>query len=165
MIGEFCQRLCLCYTHPDRKPGIAVDRIFQLMPELFQHTAITYTSEVSKGLVDAVDFNSGRHLLQCRHDPVAHIGVEFIVRTEANHAMPAELVFAFEIRIPHLYAELLGFSGARYHTTIVIGQYDNWLPSQIRPENGFSARIEAVHINQSKHYITGLSSKPALLMM
>lgn len=101
-------------------------------------------------LIQRVDLHRRRHLFQRVHHPAGHVGVQRVVGGEHRDVAATHLLFDFEIRRAHRYAQRLRLGAAGDHAAVVVGQHDHRLPAQIGPKDGLAGGVEAVNVHQSE---------------
>ncbi len=128
-VGQLRQRL------GGRNPDAHLQMQFLLYSRLngaakrLKRLAEADAAQVEKGLINAVDLNRRRHLLQRGHHAQAHIGIERIVRTENLHPMLAQRLFQLKKRRAHLNAKRFGLCAAGDNAAVVVGEHHDGHPA------------------------------------
>ena len=150
MIGQLRQSFCLGYANTNREVRPAQNRLANFPAKVGKVATVTNSCQIAKCLIDTVNFAARRELFQRGHHTIGHIGIELIVATKRDNAVPAKHVLLFEVRLPH-FDKGLRLSGTSNHTTVGIGKDDYWPPFQVRTKHRLTRCVKGVHIAKRKH--------------
>ena len=151
MIGQLGQSLGRCDADAHRQ----AQPIGDPLPDF---SAIGGQATVRQGqarqfeerLVDAIDLEIRRETGQDFDDPIAEVGIEGVVGTERDDAMPPGFILDLEPGDTHGNAERLDLGAAGDDTAVVVGEDDDRTVSQAWVEQLLAARVEVVAIDQGK---------------
>lgn len=120
MISQLGKGFRLGNAYTDSQVRALQDRRSYLVPEICQIPAVSYSRQITKSLINAVNFYPRRHLLECGHYPVRHISVKLVITAEANNTGSPEAFFLFEEWLTWCDTELFRLSATRDNAAIIV---------------------------------------------
>ena len=147
VVGELGERFGRGDTDAHRQAHPARNTLTDLLTVGGQ-VQVREAAQVQEGFVDAVDLELGREAAQDFDDPIAHVGIQRVVRGQRDDAMLLRLFGDLEPGHAHRDAERLRFGRARDHAAVVVGEYYHRPAGQLRREELFARGVEVVAVDE-----------------
>ncbi|KFR50311.1 hypothetical protein GU47_20490 [Salmonella enterica subsp. enterica serovar Bareilly str. CFSAN001105] len=120
MVSQLGKGFRLGNAYTDSQVRALQDRRSYLAPEICQIPAVSYSRQITKSLINAVNFYPRHHLLECGHYPVRHISVKLVITAEASNTGSPEAFFLFEVWLTWCDTELLRLGATRDNAAIIV---------------------------------------------